>query len=204
VRDAVLVGSGTVLADDPSLDARKVPIVRQPRPVVFDARLRTTPEHRVARPGTLVVTTGQAPQHRVDALRAVGVEVVTVAAGVGGGVALAEAFAALGRAGIATVFAEPGASLAAALVAEHLVDRLVLHVAAHLGDGLPRRAVPSPPGGVWRTERSGGAGRDAVFHLVPAPGPASIEAGRTTASTASATAVTRTEPTASRHAEEVA
>jgi diaminohydroxyphosphoribosylaminopyrimidine deaminase / 5-amino-6-(5-phosphoribosylamino)uracil reductase len=202
VRDAVLVGSGTVIADDPSLDARDVPVVRQPRPVVFDGRLRTTPEHRVARPGALVVTSDRAPRDRADALREVGVEVVIVAAGVGGGVALPEAFAALGRAGIATVFAEPGASLAAALVAGHLVDRLVLHVAAHLGDGEPRRAVPSPPGGVWRTERSGGAGRDAVLHLVPAPGPATSGPARPAASTTAT--VARTEPTTSRRAEEVA
>lgn len=198
-RDAVLVGSGTVVADDPSLDAREVAVVRQPRPVVFDARLRTTPEHRVARPGALVVTTRQAPQHRADALRTVGVELVIVAAGAGGGVDLPEALAALGRTGIATVFAEPGASLAAALVAEHLVDRLVLHVAAHLGDGEPRRALPSPPGGVWRTERSGGAGRDAVLHLVPAPGPATSETDRTPTAAAA-----RTEPIANRHTEEVA
>lgn len=201
VRDAVLVGSGTVVADDPSLDAREVPVVRQPRPVVFDARLRTTPEHRVARPGALVVTTRQAPQHRADALRAVDVEVVTVAAGVDGGVALPEAFAALGHAGIATVFAEPGAGLAAALVAGHLVDRLVLHVAAHLGDGVPRRAVPSPPGGAWRTERSGGAGRDAVLHLVPAWGPATSDGARPADTTESPA---RTEPRARRHTEEVA
>jgi diaminohydroxyphosphoribosylaminopyrimidine deaminase / 5-amino-6-(5-phosphoribosylamino)uracil reductase len=62
VRDAVLVGSGTVVDDDPSLDAREVAVVRQPRPVVFDARLRTSPEHRVARPGAIVVTTVSAPK----------------------------------------------------------------------------------------------------------------------------------------------
>ncbi len=183
-RDAVLVGSGTVVADDPSLDAREVVVVRQPRPVVFDARLRTTPAHRVARAGALVITTSRAPVDRAGALRAAGVEVVAVGAGEGGGVALDEAFAALGRAGIASVFAEPGASLAAALVAGGLVDRLVLHVAAHLGDGQPRRAVPSPPGGAWRTERSGGAGRDAVLHLVPVPGPATTEVSEPTSATA--------------------
>lgn len=167
VRDAVLVGSGTVLDDDPGLDARDVAVVRQPRPVVFDARLRTSPRHRIARPGAIVVTMAGTPPARLDALRAVGVDVLCVAPGPDGGVDLAAALAALAGTGIATVFAEPGARLAAALVAEHLVDRLVLHVAAHLGDGVPRRALPSPPGGRWRTERSGGVGPDAVLHLVP-------------------------------------
>jgi diaminohydroxyphosphoribosylaminopyrimidine deaminase / 5-amino-6-(5-phosphoribosylamino)uracil reductase len=173
-RDAVLVGSGTVLDDDPSLDARGVPVVRQPRPVVFDARLRTTPERRIVRPGAIVVTAPGASPQRTEELRSRGAEVWTVAAGPHGGLELHAALKALGAAGIGTVFAEPGATLAAALVAEHLVDRLVLHVAAHLGDGPPRRALPSPPGGSWRTERSGGAGSDLVLHLVPHPGPVAV------------------------------
>lgn len=176
-RDAVLVGSGTVLDDDPSLDARGVPVVRQPRPVVFDARLRTPPHARVVRPGGIVVTTATAPPERVAALSARGVEVVRVPDGPSGGVELPAAFTALAEAGITTVFAEPGALLAAALVHADLVDRLVLHVAAHLGDGTPRRAVPSPPSGSWRTERAGGAGPDLVLHLVPeaAARPRSVE-----------------------------
>jgi diaminohydroxyphosphoribosylaminopyrimidine deaminase / 5-amino-6-(5-phosphoribosylamino)uracil reductase len=145
--DAVLVGSGTVLADDPSLDVRHIATTRQPRPVVFDARLRTPPSARVVRPGALFVTTPDAPGRE----RA----------------SLLPAMAALGRHGIATLFAEPGARLASALVAADLVDRLVLHVAVGVGEGRSARGVPSPSSGPWRTERRGGAGPDLILHLVP-------------------------------------
>ena len=166
-RDAVLVGSGTVVTDDPQLDVRHVACTRQPRPVVLDARLRTSPTARVARPGAIVVTAPDTPVERRLALLERGVEVVEVPAGPAGGVELPAALAALADLGVTTVLAEPGATLAHALVAADLVDRLVLHVAVDLGTGAPIRAVPDPPGGPWAIERSGGAGRDLVLHLVP-------------------------------------
>jgi diaminohydroxyphosphoribosylaminopyrimidine deaminase / 5-amino-6-(5-phosphoribosylamino)uracil reductase len=165
--DAVLVGSGTVLADDPSLDVRHIATTRQPRPVVFDARLRTPLSARVVRPGALFVTTPDAPGRARASLLSAGVELVDVLPADGGGVRLVPAMAALGRHGIATLFAEPGARLASALVAADLVDRLVLHVAVGVGEGSSARGVPSPSSGPWRTERRGGAGPDLILHLVP-------------------------------------
>jgi diaminohydroxyphosphoribosylaminopyrimidine deaminase / 5-amino-6-(5-phosphoribosylamino)uracil reductase len=167
VSDAVLVGSGTVLADDPRLDVRIAGPARPPRAVVLDARLRTPPDARLVRPGTLIVTTPDAAVERRVALLAAGVELIDVLPAATGGVRLPAAFAALGRHGIATIFAEPGATLARALVEADLVDRLVLHVALATGEGAAVRAVPAPPAGPWRTERSGGAGPDLVLHLVP-------------------------------------
>lgn len=177
-RDGVLVGSGTVLADDPSLDARDVPVVRQPRAVVFDARLRVPADARVVRPGTIVVTGPAAPRSVARAMADRGVTLLTVDRAPSGGVALAAALRALAEEGITTLFAEPGRTLATALLDEHLVDRLVLHVAAHLGDGPPRRALPSPPGTSWRAERAGGAGADLVLHLTPQPTPTTDPAER--------------------------
>lgn len=170
--DAVVVGSGTVLADDPRLDVRHVPVRQQPRAVVLDARLRTPPTAAVARPGTLVVTatttlTDAGTEPRAAALRARGVEVVAVPGAARGGVSLRPAMTALAERDITSVLAEPGARLASALVAADLVDRLVLHVATDLGEGAGRRAVAAPPGGPWRTERCGGAGEDLVLHLRP-------------------------------------
>jgi diaminohydroxyphosphoribosylaminopyrimidine deaminase / 5-amino-6-(5-phosphoribosylamino)uracil reductase len=165
--DAVLVGSGTVLADDPGLDVRDVASDHQPRPVVFDARLRTPPTAKVARPGAIVVTSDRAPFAAREALEATGVEVVAVPGAADGGVDLAAALAALAGCGVRTVLAEPGPTLAGRLVATDLVDRVVLHVAMTLGDGHPARAVTPPPGRTWRTERVGGAGEDLIVHLVP-------------------------------------
>jgi diaminohydroxyphosphoribosylaminopyrimidine deaminase / 5-amino-6-(5-phosphoribosylamino)uracil reductase len=165
--DAVLVGSGTVLADDPRLDARDVPVRRQPRPIVLDGRLRTPPHAAVVARGALIVT---ATDHRAadaERLRDAGAEVVAVPAADGGGVDLEAALAAIGATGVRSVLAEPGATLARALVAAGLADRVVLHVAPHLGDGRPARAVHHPPAAVWRPERTGGAGPDVILHLVP-------------------------------------
>lgn len=174
-RDAVIVGSGTILADDPSLDAREVPVHRQPRAVVLDSRLRTPPRARVVRPGTIVVTGPSAPPSRAAQLRARGVEVLTVGAAPDGHLDLLGALRDLARVGITSILAEPGATLANALVGAQLVDLLVLHVALELGDDAPRRAVPSPPGTVWRTIRSGGAGADLILHLIPGAVPVRAE-----------------------------
>ncbi len=169
--DGVLVGSGTVLADDPRLDVRDVDHAHQPSAVVLDARLRTPPTARVARPGTVIVTvdldghdTPALGPHaqRAARLRDTGVHLVAVpAAADGRGVALPAALAALAGTGIVSLLAEPGPTLSGALLRAGLVDRLVRHVAVHLGDATPS-ALTTPPRGAWSLERSGGAGADAI------------------------------------------
>ncbi len=166
--DAVLVGSGTVLADDPRLDARDVAVPRQPRPVVLDARLRTPPSANVARPRAVVVTSPAAPPGRRRELVDRGVEVVEVDANAGGGVDLVAAMRQLAARGVTSLLAEPGPTLAGALVAAALVDRLVLHVAATSVDDRSAWAIPAAGGSAWDVERVGGAGADAILHLVPA------------------------------------
>lgn len=169
--DGVLVGSGTVVADDPGLDVRDVPLGPrpQPRPIVFDARLRTPPEARVVGRGALVVTAAGASETDRQALRRAGAEVVAVAAGDGGGVDLRAALATVAAHGVDRVLAEPGLGLAAALLRDHLVDRLVRHVAPALGDGPPALAAPVPDPEAWRLERVGGAGPDLVLQHVRDP-----------------------------------
>jgi diaminohydroxyphosphoribosylaminopyrimidine deaminase / 5-amino-6-(5-phosphoribosylamino)uracil reductase len=172
--DAVLVGSGTVLADDQRLDVRLVETWVMPRPVVLDARLRTPLTARLLRPGAVIVTTAAAPQPRAADLERRGASVIRVAAGRGGGVDLADAMGALAGMGITSVLAEPGPILARALLEARLVDRLVLHVADVGATGPVRAAVPI--GGDWRLERLGGAGSDAILELVPTGGAGHVAA----------------------------
>jgi diaminohydroxyphosphoribosylaminopyrimidine deaminase / 5-amino-6-(5-phosphoribosylamino)uracil reductase len=161
--DAVLVGVGTVLADDPRLDVRHgVHVARRPRPVVLDTRLRTPVDAAVARPGGLVLCGPGADRSRRADLEAAGVEVVVTPIGDGGRLDLPAALATLADQGINTVLAEPGDTLARALLALDLVDRVVLHVGLHLGDGPLRWVVPVDP--TWVTERVGGAGPDLIVH----------------------------------------
>jgi diaminohydroxyphosphoribosylaminopyrimidine deaminase/5-amino-6-(5-phosphoribosylamino)uracil reductase len=145
--DAVAVGIGTALADDPLLTARDVegPAPRQPARIVFDsaARLpldsqlvRTTGEARL-----IAVVAATAPADRVEALRNSGAEIVVVAGD--RGERIAAALAALGGLGIASVLLEGGAELAAAFAAAGEIDELRLFYApVVLGGGRPLFAGP--------------------------------------------------------------
>jgi diaminohydroxyphosphoribosylaminopyrimidine deaminase/5-amino-6-(5-phosphoribosylamino)uracil reductase len=129
--DAIMVGAGTVLADDPLLNVRLPGLEgRSPVRVIVDSRLRT---HRTARVvagareiPTWIVTTVDAPVEAERALAAEGVEILRVRSEPGGGVALADALQLLGTRGITRVFCEGGPRLADALAGADLIDELVL------------------------------------------------------------------------------
>ena len=124
--DAIMVGSGTALADDPLLTCR-VPGLedRQPVRVVVDRRLRLPPTSRLAATArevpVWVLAGAEADQRRAADLAERGVEILRPT-----GDGAAAALAALGGRGITRVLAEGGAGLAAALLRERLVDRLYL------------------------------------------------------------------------------
>ena len=141
--DAVLVGSGTAVADDPDLSCRipgfaPVPTVR----VVADARLRVLPTARLFQgPGPVwIATRAGHPEAPLAALRAAGAEIVEVPeAEAGPGLDIAALLRALAARGLTRVLAEGGAALAAGLLRAGLVDRLAwFHAPAVMGaDGRP-------------------------------------------------------------------
>jgi diaminohydroxyphosphoribosylaminopyrimidine deaminase/5-amino-6-(5-phosphoribosylamino)uracil reductase len=124
--DAIAVGIGTVLADDPLLTARDLAAARQPQRVVFDREARLPLDSRLLatldQAPVLVVASPAAPRERLDALREAGAEIV-VAEGVSA--ALAE----LGRRGLTSLFLEGGRTLAAAFAAAGEVDESRVFVA---------------------------------------------------------------------------
>jgi diaminohydroxyphosphoribosylaminopyrimidine deaminase/5-amino-6-(5-phosphoribosylamino)uracil reductase len=143
---AVVVGAGTALADRPSLTARDVdpPADRQPLRVLLDGRGRvpaTGPLFDPALAPTLVITTEAAPAGTVDAWRAAGAKVETVAA-TPGGVDLRSSLDLLGRLDVLQAMVEGGPTVHGALLAGGLADRVVAYVAPKV---LGPRGVPAFP-----------------------------------------------------------
>jgi diaminohydroxyphosphoribosylaminopyrimidine deaminase / 5-amino-6-(5-phosphoribosylamino)uracil reductase len=129
--DAIMVGAGTVLADDPLLNVRLPGLEnRSPVRVIVDSQLRTSPASRVAAGAreipTWIVTTVGASVDAERALTALGVEVLRVSANDSGRVALPETLQLLGTRGLTRIFCEGGPELADALAEADLIDDLVL------------------------------------------------------------------------------
>jgi diaminohydroxyphosphoribosylaminopyrimidine deaminase / 5-amino-6-(5-phosphoribosylamino)uracil reductase len=144
--DAVAVGAGTALADDPRLTARLPGYHgRQPLRVLVDAAGRVGAGGHLfdAAAPTLVATTAHAPAGAVAAWKRAGAEVLVcpeAPLGEGGrGVDLAALAAALGRRGVLELLVEGGPRLHAGFWAAGLADRLVWYLAPLVigGDGAP-------------------------------------------------------------------
>jgi len=121
--DAVAVGVGTIVADDPQLNVRDVPAPRiPPARVVFDRSLRTPLRSKVvftAHEAPTIIVTADATSERADALRDAGVHVIAARD-------LADGFRRLRAAGIRALLVEGGATIASAVLAEKLVHRLII------------------------------------------------------------------------------
>lgn len=132
--DAIAVGIGTVLADDPQLTVRDEPTPRiPPLRVVFDRTLRLPLRSQLVRtaaevPVLAIAGAGADPDRRA-ALEAAGVRIAD-------GDTMPAALAALRAAGVHHVFCEGGAGIAQALLAAAAVDRLAIFQApVALGTG---------------------------------------------------------------------
>jgi diaminohydroxyphosphoribosylaminopyrimidine deaminase/5-amino-6-(5-phosphoribosylamino)uracil reductase len=142
--DAIMVGTGTVVADDPQLTCRLPGLGhRSPVRVVIDRHLRIPPAARIIadahRVPTWVLTLRSADPGRRAAFLANGVTLIDVNDDGEEQIDLAAALGALGEQGITRLLVEGGARLAAAFFRARLVDRLVwVHAPLVIGgDGIP-------------------------------------------------------------------
>jgi 5-amino-6-(5-phosphoribosylamino)uracil reductase/diaminohydroxyphosphoribosylaminopyrimidine deaminase/5-amino-6-(5-phosphoribosylamino)uracil reductase len=137
---AIMVGIGTVLADNPRLTVRLVPGA-DPLRVVVDSALRTPLSAAVLRdgaaPGTVIACLEGADPARRAAIEALGAAVLPLPPAPAGGVSLPALLERLAARGIASLMVEGGARLITALLRERLADRLAVCVAPKiLGEGL--------------------------------------------------------------------
>lgn len=147
--DAVLVGVGTVLKDNPTLTARLSdrPLklaLKQPMRVVLDSTLRTPPTATVCseqdRAKTLIVTTSRASRSRRRPFERAGVEVISLSQK-NRRVSLPALMTMLGKRGITSVLIEGGSTVNAAALREKLVNHVVFYLAPTLLGGQDAKAV---------------------------------------------------------------
>jgi len=149
--DAVMVGIGTVLADDPRLTAQpgelglpELEPAHQPLRVVLDSEARIPLDARLVSGGlpgkTLVCATERAPAERLRALTERGVETAIVPEN-DGHVDVCAAMWLLGKREVTSVLAECGGTLAAGLIAAGAVDKVLAFIAPKIAGG---NAAPTP------------------------------------------------------------
>jgi len=140
--DAVMVGAGTALADDPRLTSPDRS--RQPWKIIVDGKARLPVSARVLRGGRLLLACLRGvPASRREALRSSGAEILELP-GKRGEVRLRSLMAALLRRGIGSILCEGGSRLAGSLLEARLVDRVILVMAPRLLGG--SRSLPALTG----------------------------------------------------------
>ena len=126
--DAVMVGGGTLRADDPALDVREMGVLRQPARVVISRRLDLPLTCKLAQTADtvpLILCHGtDAPPALVAAWAGMGAQMLACKTA-GGQLDLGDVLAQLGAQGLTRVFSEGGSAIAASLLQADLVDHLV-------------------------------------------------------------------------------
>lgn len=145
--DGIVVGSGTVIADNPSLTARNdKQTIAEPIRVILDSMAKTPISAKVYngdKSKVILVTTKQAPQARLAQFVEHGVQVLTIAADHGGRPQIAVLLEALYARGVRSLMVEGGAQVLGSFFDAKLVDEVWAFVAPVLIGG----AGPSPIAG---------------------------------------------------------
>jgi diaminohydroxyphosphoribosylaminopyrimidine deaminase / 5-amino-6-(5-phosphoribosylamino)uracil reductase len=138
--DAVLVGAGTVIKDNPELTCRLVR-GRNPLRVIVDANLRIPEKSKILKTSdqarTLIATTENADRSLLKKIARAGVEIVTVDADKNGYVDLEKLLKILAHRGISSILAEGGAQIITSILKGDLANRLITVIAPKIiGKGI--------------------------------------------------------------------
>lgn len=168
--DAVLVGIGTALVDDPLLTVREAPVRKPPVRVIADTHARLPLDSRLVRTvadaPVWVLCAEDAPQERVNALAGAGVRVLRVPRQ-RDHIDIEHAVGRLGEEGIQTIFAEGGAIMAASLLGAGVVQRMYIFLAPlFLGPGaVPAFGLARPEQDRWRCTSTEWHGSDVLVTM---------------------------------------
>lgn len=159
--DAILVGVGTTLADDPELTARP-PGPRVAARVVLDGGLRLPPDGKLARTAretpVWVATTRHAPADRLEALRALGCEILPFESDAGRTVPVGPLLRELAGRGVTNLLVEGGGAVLGSFFDAGQVDAVDVFVAPRVEGGPPRHTPARGRGfarmaDAWRLDR---------------------------------------------------
>ncbi len=146
IYDGILVGIGTVLADNPELTARLPAPGRNPVRIIVDTMARTPLQAKVVtdrQAQTIIAVGREAPADRVAALSSKGIEVLTLDQ-TPTGINLRQLFKILGERRITSILVEGGATINASALTANLIDKVHCFIAPKIIGG---RTAPSPVGG---------------------------------------------------------
>jgi diaminohydroxyphosphoribosylaminopyrimidine deaminase / 5-amino-6-(5-phosphoribosylamino)uracil reductase len=131
--DAVVVGAGTAINDDPALTVRDPSFADASPPlrVLVDARGRVGPVGKIFddEAPTLVATTERAPHARVRAWKEAGAEVLMLDPDPAGGASVGDLLSVLGKRDLISVLVEGGPALAWSFARDGMIDKVVLYLA---------------------------------------------------------------------------
>lgn len=140
--DGILIGIGTVLADDPQLTVRHVD-GKNPQPVILDSQLRTPLEAGILQSQKpWIASTSRVDSQKQTELAERGIRVLNIPPDSVGQVSLPDLMVQLDRDGIKTLMVEGGARVITSFLSQRLVDLLVITIAPLFLGGLPSIAMP--------------------------------------------------------------
>lgn len=141
--DAVLVGIGTVLADNPQLTTRLV-TGKNPVRVVLDSHLRIIPVpgtrilRNAKKDGVIIFATQKATKSKIKALKSRGVEVIIVPGCKRGNIDLTQILRILYKKGVKKLLVEGGSEIITSFIKKQLADKIVIITAPVIfGCGMP-------------------------------------------------------------------
>jgi 3,4-dihydroxy 2-butanone 4-phosphate synthase/GTP cyclohydrolase II len=163
--DAILVGIGTVLADDPQLTVRLVE-GNSPIPVILDSRLEISPTARLfqnPKKPILICFDSETASNKAQELTHAGASLLSVKADDEGHLSLLHLLKELSQRGIKSVMVEGGAKVIGAFIRQNLVDRVMLTITPVYVGGLKALEHPLSDSPELSETKVFSAGKDIIL-----------------------------------------